>query len=184
MPLVPRHVFWQRPGASASHMPHWRAPWAPAISKPPAPSKPRRTRPAPRPEWDVRLTQGGCPSAVPLARPTFGFSTPLTRPRPRPWGPVTSQDTITNVKQYALTDEDVVRPHGAALFSLSWHRGSEDGRRFCALFRPVCPCGAPQERRRELYRSRNLIVISPPGAHTRGAAATGVTRASCHLAGF
>ena len=37
------------PGA----MPHWRAPWAPAVSRPPPSSAPRRPA-APRPAWDVR----------------------------------------------------------------------------------------------------------------------------------
>ncbi len=37
-------------------MPHWRAPWAPAISKPPPSSRPRRPA-APRPAWDVRSLQ-------------------------------------------------------------------------------------------------------------------------------
>ena len=80
-------------------MPHWRAPWAPAISKPPPSSKPRRSSSVPRPEWDVRSRLCSCKLATRPDSPD---------PRRLPYCLMT-QDTLTDVKQHALSEEELVR---------------------------------------------------------------------------
>jgi len=80
-------------------MPHWRAPWAPAVSKPPPSSLPRRPA-APKPAWDVRCGV--------LRYALRGLLTARG-----------AQESISDLRQYSFTAEELVRCRGGAI-SAAW----------------------------------------------------------------
>jgi hypothetical protein len=140
------------PGA----MPHWRAPWAPAVSRPPPSRAPRRPA-APRPAWDVR-----CAGCV-VRRHALRSRAP-------------AQESISDLRQYSLTEEELVRPGRApARAAGARQRRRRDGEGATDA-RPVRARACAYQAARRERRTRNIIVVSPPGA--RCAARRGV-RAAC-----
>jgi hypothetical protein len=88
-----------------------------------------------------------------------------------------AQDSIQNLRQYSLTEEELVRGYYVRLWAQAAFQRKGSFRDVARVGLFVCARRAPQEARRALHRSRNLLVISPPPGAPRGRGSPGADAA-------